>query len=111
MSQHNKRKVLQVVSYNSMLVNLCCKLLIEKRKGPLFTLGNRIELKASIQPGRAPHIIIVTGPPTLPGEDLNPGPLSLDESPLLTELTRPEYIELDKDSGTCRVTYNWTLLG
>ncbi len=31
----------------------------------------------SFQPGRAPHIIIVT---TVLGWDLNPGPLSLEES-------------------------------
>ncbi len=62
----------------------------KERKGPLFTLGNRILLKASFQTGRAAHIIIVTGPPTVPGQDLNPGRLSLEESSLLSELTRPE---------------------
>ncbi len=36
---------------------------------------------------RAPHIIIVT---TVPGQNLNPGPLSLEESALLTELTKPD---------------------
>ncbi len=47
-------------------------------KGPLFTIGNSIYLKASFQLGQAPHIIIiVTGPPTVSGLDLNPGPVSL----------------------------------
>ncbi len=32
-------------------------------------------------------IIIKTGPPTVPCWDLNPGPLSLEESAFLTELT------------------------
>ncbi len=36
------------------------------------------------------HIIIVTGPPTVPGWDLNPGPLSFEASALLTELTIPD---------------------
>ncbi len=31
----------------------------------------------------------MTGPPTVPGRDLNPGPLSFEASALLTELTRP----------------------
>ncbi len=57
----------------------------------LFTLGNRLQLKANFQPGRAPHIIIVTGPPTVPGRDLNPGPLSFEASALLTELTSTKY--------------------
>ncbi len=35
-------------------------------------------IKASFQPGRAPHIIIVTEPPAVTGRDLNPGPLSLE---------------------------------
>ncbi len=35
----------------------------KERKGPLFILSNRILLKANFQPGRAPHIIMVTGPP------------------------------------------------
>ncbi len=61
----------------------------KERKGPLFTLGNRILLKASFQPGRPPHII-VTRPPTLPGWGLNPGPLSLKAGALLSELTRPD---------------------
>ncbi len=52
---------------------------LNERKGPLFTLGNRIKLKDSSQPGRAPYIIIVTRPPTVPGWDLNPGLLSLEE--------------------------------
>ncbi len=30
----------------------------------------------------------MTGPPTIPGQDLNPGFLSLEESALLTELMR-----------------------
>ncbi len=47
------------------------------------------DLKANFQPGRAPHIIIVTRPPTVPGRDLNEGPLSFEASALLTELTRP----------------------
>ncbi len=42
------------------------------RYDSLFILGNMISLKASFQPGRAPHIIIVTKPPTVPGWDLNP---------------------------------------
>ncbi len=61
----------------------------KERKGPFFILGNRIWLKASFQPGRAPHIIIVAGPPTVPGRHLNPRPLSLEESALLTKLMRP----------------------
>ncbi len=32
----------------------------------------------------------MTGPATVPGRDLNPGPLSLEESALLTELTGPD---------------------
>ncbi len=32
----------------------------------------------------------MTGPPTVPGLTLIPGPLSLEESDLLTELTRPD---------------------
>ncbi len=32
----------------------------------------------------------MTGPPTVPGRDLNPGPLSFEASALLTELTRPD---------------------
>ncbi len=47
-------------------------------------------LKANFQPGQAPHIIIVTGPPTVHGWDLNPGPLSFEASPLKTELTRSD---------------------
>ncbi len=35
-----------------------------------------------------PHSIIVTGPPTVPGQHLNPGPLNLEASALLPELTR-----------------------
>ncbi len=35
-----------------------------------------------VQPERAPHIIIVTGPPTVPSWDLNPGSISLEESAL-----------------------------
>ncbi len=31
----------------------------------------------------------MTGPSTVPGWDLNPGPLSLEEGALLTELRRP----------------------
>ncbi len=31
----------------------------------------------------------MTWPPTVPGRDLNPGPLSFEASALLTELTRP----------------------
>ncbi len=61
-----------------------------ERKGPLFTLDNRIYLIASFQLSRAPHISIVTRPPTVPGRDLNPAPLSLGESSLLTELMRPD---------------------
>ncbi len=52
----------------------------QERKGPLFTFSNRIEHKARFQPGRVPNIIIVTGPSTVPGRNLNPGPLSLEES-------------------------------
>ncbi len=47
----------------------------------------------------APHIYIVNGPPTVPGRDLNPGPLSLDESALPTELMRPDLFI--KVSYTC----------
>ncbi len=57
----------------------------QKRKAPLFILS---KFKVSFQPGRALHIIIVTGPPTVPSRDLNPGPLSLQENALLTELMR-----------------------
>ncbi len=59
-------------------------------KVTLFTIGNRIELKANFQSGWATHIIIVTGPPTLPGQDLNLGPLSFEASAFLMELTRPD---------------------
>ncbi len=34
----------------------------------------------------------MTGPPTVPGMDLNPGPLSFETSALLTELTRPDKV-------------------
>ncbi len=63
---------------------------VKTSKVTLFTLGNRIYLKANLQPGRAPHIIIVTGPSTVPGRDLNPGHLSFEASALLTEVTRPD---------------------
>ncbi len=66
----------------------------KERIGPLFTLGNRIYLKASFQHGRAPNIIIVTGPHNVPGWDSNPEPLSLDKSALLTELMKSLYIQL-----------------
>ncbi len=66
------------------------KLLQVKKR--LFTLGNRIKLKASFQPGGAPHIIIVTLPPIIHGRDLNPGPLSLEESAFLSELMRPDIL-------------------
>ncbi len=56
----------------------------------LFTLGNRIYLKASFQPGQEPQLIIMTGPPTVPCWDLNPGPLSLEANTLQTELTKPD---------------------
>ncbi len=61
-----------------------------RKERSLVTLGNRIYLKASFQPDRATHIIIVTRPPTVSGRDLKPGPLSLEESALLTELMRPD---------------------
>ncbi len=32
----------------------------------------------------------MTGPPAVPGRDLNPGPLSFEASALPTELTRPD---------------------
>ncbi len=70
---------------------------VKERKGLLFTLGNRISLKANFQPGRAPHIIIVTGSPTLPGQDLNPGPLSLDERAILIGLTRLRFKIFNRD--------------
>ncbi len=57
-------------------------------KSPLYTIGNKIWFKASFLPGRAPHICIVTRSNAVPGWDLNPGPLSLEESALLTELMR-----------------------
>ncbi len=34
----------------------------------------------------------MTEPPTVPGRDLNPGPLRLEESAFLTELMRPDDI-------------------
>ncbi len=37
---------------------------------------------------------MVTGPPNVSGQDLNPGPLSLEESTLLTELMRTDEGEL-----------------
>ncbi len=46
--------------------------------------GNRMSVKATFQPGLPPHIIIITGTPTVPGRDLNPGPLSLETNALLT---------------------------
>ncbi len=55
-----------------------------KMESPLLTLCNRILLKGSFQSARAPHIIIVTRPPTVyHGQDLNPGPLSFKASALL----------------------------
>ncbi len=38
----------------------------------------------------------MTGPPTVPGWDLNPGPLSFEASALLTELTRPDKTRQDQ---------------
>ncbi len=55
----------------------------------LFTLGNRFSSKLISNLAEHIHIIIVTGPPTVPGRELNPGPLSFEASALLTELTRP----------------------
>ncbi len=62
-----------------------------ERKGKVPCLpSENSEVKASFQLGRAPHIIIVTGPPSVPGWDLNPGTLSLEAGILLTKLTRPD---------------------
>ncbi len=53
-------------------------------------LGRSVILKLYIFPvqtglsGRAPHIIIVAGPPTVPGRELNPGPLSFEASQVWT---------------------------
>ncbi len=62
----------------------------EKITSILFTLGNRIKLKASFQPGWASHIFIVTEPPTVPCQDLNPRPLSLAANALMTGLSMPD---------------------
>ncbi len=43
---------------------------------------------------------MVTGPPTVLGWDLNPGPLNFEASALLTELTRPDDI-VDKLCCNC----------
>ncbi len=50
----------------------------KERKGkvPCLPSVKGFSLKLVFQPGRAPHIMIVTGPPTVPGQDLNPEPLS-----------------------------------
>ncbi len=49
--------------------------------------------EASFQPGRSPYIIIVTEPPTVPGQDLNSGALSLEESPhIIIIVTRPPIV-------------------
>ncbi len=45
---------------------------------------------ASAQPRGAPHIIIVTGPPTVLSLDLNPKPFSLEANTFLTEITSHE---------------------
>ncbi len=39
----------------------------------------------------------MTRPPTVPGRDLNPGPLSYEASTLLTELTRPVLIDINTE--------------
>ncbi len=46
----------------------------------------------------SPHIIIiiiVTRPPTVPDQYLNPGPLSLEANALLTELIRPDNVTMN----------------
>ncbi len=41
----------------------------------------------------AEHPTLVSGSPTVPGQDLNPGPLSFEASALLTELMRPDHVQ------------------
>ncbi len=53
-------------------------------------------LKARFQPGQAPHIIIVTRPPTVPGRELNPGPLSLEDNALLNVLARNQLYSIEQ---------------
>ncbi len=55
-----------------------------------------LQSAATFQPGRAPHIIIVAVPPTVPGWNLTPGPLSFEASALPTELTRLDYKHYQK---------------
>ncbi len=64
-------------------------------------------LKYYFQPGQVPHIIIVTGPPCIPGQDLNPGPFSLVKSALLTDLTRPDNIEI----SACQCVHSGRKMG
>ncbi len=63
---------------------------VKQSKVTLFTLGNRFSSKLISNLAEHPHIIIVTGPSTLPGWALNSGPLSFEAIALLTELTRPD---------------------
>ncbi len=45
----------------------------------------------SLSPGKpSTHIIIMTGPPTVPGRNLNSGPLGLEECAIVSALTRPD---------------------
>ncbi len=51
--------------------------------------------------------LLVTGPPTVPGRDLNPGPLSFEASAALTELTRPVFCHVL--CYTCHSPNIWTI--
>ncbi len=59
--------------------------LVKEGKCPFFTL----EFSSNLVFNQAnhPHIIIVTGLPTVTGRDLNPEPISLEECAILGELT------------------------
>ncbi len=65
----------------------------KERKCSLFIISSRIQLKASFQPGRAPHVI-VTESSTVPGWNLNPGPLSQEENACLTVLTILKHFDI-----------------
>ncbi len=80
-----------------MFVNICTKhtyyIIIYLLRGSSLLRGIQDQ---RIGGGGGWSIFIVSGQPTLPVQDLNPGPLSLEEIALLTELVRPDKIGISR---------------
>ncbi len=71
-----------------------------KGKVPCLSLLTGFSSKLVFNLAGASYIIIVTMPPTVPDQDLNSGPLSLEESALLIELMRPDTLLKMKAKNT-----------